>query len=196
MAEKCKTIGLLMGSFNPVHLGHLIIAQSVINELLVDEIWFVVSPHNPFKNADDLADENHRLEMVKLGIENNTKFKATDIEFSLPKPNYSYITIQKLIEENPNYNFRLIIGGDNFNNFHLWNEYEYLLNNCPPIVYPRFGIELNPQIDVEKTHILNPPLLDISSTLIREYLNKGLSIKYLVSETVEEYIKEKELFRK
>lgn len=185
-------VGLLFGSFNPIHIGHLIIAQAVINNKLADEVWFVVSPQNPFKVSLNLLDENERLVMVKEATKSNIHFVVSDVEFSLSKPSYTYQTIEVLKNTYPNNSFSIIIGSDNLVIFHKWKEFKSLLNDCDLIVYPRNGYELkNDEIPTEKYTLLDVPMIDISSTQIRNMCKKGESVRYIVDDNTYNILKEK-----
>lgn len=184
-------IGLLFGSFNPVHIGHLIIANSMIDLALLDEVWLVVTPLNPFKKRDELLDENERLKMVNLAIGDNKKLRSSDIEFDLPKPNYSIETILFLKQKFPQNKFYLVMGEDNLLKFDQWKDYDKIFEEVEVLVYPR-PYTPNTQLKIHpRVHIFNTPLLDISSTYIRENIKYGKSIKYLVPESVETYIMKK-----
>jgi nicotinate-nucleotide adenylyltransferase len=180
------TIGLYFGSFNPIHVGHLIIAQHILNHAKLNKIWFVVSPQNPLKEKSSLLNEYKRLNLVKLGIEDNNKFKAIDIEFKLPKPSYTIDTLTYLKEKYPNYNFNIIMGSDGYSNISKWKNYEVLLNNYKVLVYNR------PNYAITQTHknveIINAPLLDISATYIRSLIKQNKDITYLVPPMVQEEI--------
>ena len=130
-------IALFFGSFNPIHQGHLVIAQAALTQNLVDEVWFIISPQNPFKNADELLDEQSRLQMVNLSIQSQPQFKACDIEFTLPKPNYTINTLNEILKHYPSETFKLLIGEDNLVHFHLWNDYQDILIQVELLVYPR-----------------------------------------------------------
>jgi len=188
-------IGLFFGSFNPIHTGHLLIADYFIEFGLLDKIWFVVSPQNPFKTNYTLIDENLRLEMLKLAISDNEKFEACDIEFNLPRPSYTANTLEYMRNQFPEYEFIPIIGGDNLHSFHLWKDYERILEKHEIFVYRRAGYYTNPLFaNQSNIKIFDVPLLNISSTYIREMLQVGKSIKYLVPDSVEEYIKIHKLY--
>lgn len=180
-------IGLYFGSFNPVHTGHLIIANHVLEYTPVDRIWFVVSPQNPLKESKSLLNEYHRLHLVNLAIENNPGFKGSNVEFSLPRPSYTIDTLTYLSEKYPKDEFSVIMGADSFCNITKWKNYVQLLNQYQIIVYKRPGFEVNEAIPAKLT-IVDAPLLEISATYIRDQLLQKKSIKYLVPEAVEEYI--------
>ncbi len=180
-------IGLYFGSFNPIHTGHLIVANHVLEHTDIDKIWFVVSPHNPLKDSHSLLNEYDRLHLVKLAIEDNNRFRASNVEFQLPKPSYTVNTLAYLSEKFPLERFSIILGADSFQNIHRWKNFEQLVGNYAIVVYNRPGFEIN------ETHgadikLLNAPLLDISSTYIRKLIKDKKSIKYLVPANVEEYI--------
>lgn len=181
-------IGLLFGSFNPIHIGHLIIANSMLDLAGMDEVWLVVTPLNPFKKKDDLIAEDQRLKMVNIAIHSNPKLKSSDIEFSLPQPNYTIDTLMYLKEKFPENEFFLVMGEDNLVKFDQWKDYDKIFENFEVLVYPR-PYTPNTQLKIHpRVHIFNCPLLDISSTYIRENIKYGKSIKYLVPDSVENYI--------
>jgi nicotinate-nucleotide adenylyltransferase len=181
-------VGLLFGSFNPIHIGHLIIANSMLDLAGLDEVWLVVTPLNPFKKKDELMDESERLKMVNMAISANPKLKSSDVEFSLPRPNYTYDTLMYLKNQFRDITFFLIIGEDNLVKFDQWKDYDLIFENFEVLVYPR-PYTPNTQLKIHpRVHIFNCPLLDISSTYIRENIKYGKSIKYLVPEAVENYI--------
>ena len=173
-------IAIFSGSFNPIHNGHLAIAREALAQDAADELWFLVSPQNPLKKNIDLFPEADRLEMVKLAIENETGMKASDFEFHLPRPTYTINTLEKLRENYPEHQFKLLIGGDNLAIFHKWVEYKRIIDEFGLIVYPRpdFNIENLPQF--QNTTLISAPLIDLSATAIREKLNKGESITGMV----------------
>lgn len=188
-------VGLFFGSFNPIHIGHMIIAQTMIDSSHIDELWFVVSPQNPFKKNKNLLHEFDRLDMVDAAIASNSKFRTSDVEFNLPKPNFTAHTLAVLSEKYPEKEFSLIIGGDNLASFHKWKNYESILTHHDLLVYPRPG-ENRPQINNnERVHFIDAPLLDISATFIRTKIKNGHSIKYLVPIEVEEFIRNKKFYQ-
>lgn len=188
-------VGLFFGSFNPIHTGHMIIAQTMLDSPHIDELWFVVSPQNPFKKNKNLLHEFDRLDMVDAAIANNPKFRTCDIEFNLPKPNYTAHTLAVLSEKHPDNAFSLIIGGDNLASFHKWKNYEVILNHHELLVYPRPQSK-TPQIEItDQIHFVEAPLLDISATFVRSKIKDGYSIKYLVPLEVEEFIERKKFYQ-
>ena len=189
-------IGLFFGSFNPIHTGHLLIADYFIEFTELDKIWFVVSPQNPFKINDKLLDENLRIELLKLAIKNNSHFEVTDVEFNLNRPSYTVNTLAHLREQFPEHTFFPIIGGDNLQSFHLWKNYEEILKQHQIFVYRRSGFHGNPLLANHKhIKVFDVPLLNISSTYIREMLQAGKSIKYLVPEVVQQFIENHKLYK-
>lgn len=180
-------IGLYFGSFNPIHTGHLIIANHILNESGLQKIWFVVSPLNPFKQPDNLLNEYDRLHLVQKAIENDLRLKASDIEFSLPKPSYTVHTLAYLKEKYPAHNFSIIMGSDSFQNLQNWKNADIIAANYPIIIYKRPGFEVANKLNAS-IQVMAAPLLEISSTYIRELIRAGKAIKYLVPPTVEEEI--------
>lgn len=180
-------IGLYFGSFNPVHIGHLIIANHVVNHTEVDKVWFVVSPHNPLKEAHSLLNEYDRLHILNLAIEDNNKFRGSNVEFHLPKPSYTIDTLTYLSEKFPLERFSVVMGSDSFQNIHRWKNFEQLVENYSIIIYNRPGFEVKERYGADLT-ILDAPLLDVSSTFVRKQLKEKKSIKYLVPTNVEEYL--------
>jgi nicotinate-nucleotide adenylyltransferase len=185
-------IGLYFGSFNPIHAGHLIIAQTLFQRGGLDQVWFVVSPQNPFKKQESLAHEHDRLRMVELAIEDNFDFRASDVEFRMPKPSYTIDTLTLLSEKHPQHQFSLFLGSDNLSHFHKWKNYKAILEHYPILVYPRPG-EVK-TLDHPGVSYVDAPLLDISATFIRQSIQDGLSVRYLLPERVEQYIVAKKLY--
>ena len=181
-------VGLFFGSFNPIHIGHLIIANTMVMNTDLDEVWMVVSPQNPFKKNNGLLHEFDRFEMVSLAIQDNLKLKVSDIEFQLPKPSYTIDTLTVLSEKHPQHEFVLIIGEDNLVAFPKWKNYDKILEYFELYVYPRPNAEKSTLIDHPKVRIVPAPLLDISATFIRNAIKENKSIRYLVTEQVENYI--------
>jgi nicotinate-nucleotide adenylyltransferase len=188
-------IGLYFGSFNPVHTGHLIIANHIIEHSELDKIWFVLSPHNPLKESHTLLNEYDRLHLVELAIEGNTKFRASNVEFHLPKPSFTIDTLAYLTEKFPLEHFTVIMGSDSYRNLPRWKNYGQILNYFKIIVYERPGFKMEGALP-ENIQLLKAPLLEISSTYIRDQVKEGKSIQYLVPEKVAQYIVESGYYRK
>jgi len=180
-------IGLYFGSFNPVHIGHLIIANHVINNTDLQQVWLVVSPHNPLKQSATLLNEYHRLHLVQSSIEGESRLKASNIEFHLPKPSYTVDTLAYLKEKYPQHVFAVIMGSDSFCNLTRWKNYEIIIKNHPLYIYERQGFKINNEINAD-IKVLEAPLLQISSTRIRELVKQGKSIRYMVPDIVKEEI--------
>ena len=179
--------GLYFGSFNPIHVGHLIIANHVLNETDVEKIWFIVSPQNPFKNESTLLNEYHRLHLVRLATENDNRIKASEIEFGLPRPSYTVDTLAYLSEKFPDNEFSIIMGSDSYQNLPKWKNAEVILNNYGVYVYQRPGHEILNN-NTPRLHILKAPLLELTATEIRKTIAEGKSIRYMVPESVLEEI--------
>ena len=175
-----KHIGLFFGSFNPVHIGHLIIANHMANETDLDQVWMVVSPQNPFKDKKSLAKDRDRYNLVHLAIGDNPKLSVSDIEFSMPKPSYTIDTLTYLKEKYPNKIFYLIMGGDNVPTLPKLNNSELLIENYKIYVYKRPGYDLGPLASHPNITSVEAPLLDISSTHIRQLIKERKSIQYLM----------------
>jgi nicotinate-nucleotide adenylyltransferase len=180
-------IGLFFGSFNPIHIGHLIIANHILNEAGVEKIWFIVSPLNPFKTDTFLLNEHDRLNLIKETVQGDVRIIASDIEFQLPKPSFTVNTLAHLKENYPENKFLIIMGSDSFQNLDKWKNFEAIIDNHKILIYQRPGFEIKNKINAE-IEILNAPLLDISSTEIRKLIKKGKSIRYLVPEKAREEI--------
>ncbi|WP_143959972.1 nicotinate (nicotinamide) nucleotide adenylyltransferase [Litoribacter populi] len=185
-------IGLFFGSFNPIHIGHLIIANVMVDQTDLDEVWFVVSPQNPFKNPRSLLHEQDRLRMVELAIADHFSFKATDVEFHMPRPSYTIDTLTYLSDKHPGHEFKLIIGGDNLNHFHKWKNSEQILEQYGLYVYPRPG--KNKVLEHSNVRYVDAPMIDVSATFIRKSIKSVFSVKYLLHPKVEEYIMDKKFF--
>lgn len=181
-------ITLYFGSFNPIHNGHLAVAQKVLDKKMSDELWLVVSPQNPLKEEETLWPEADRLAMVQLAIEGKKGIKASDYEFHLSRPSYTYQTLLRLKQDFPQHSFNVLIGGDNLEAFDHWRDHEKILDEFGLIVYPRPGYKNEELVHHPNVTLLNAPLLDISSTEIRERLSKGLSLVPLVPKSVADYI--------
>jgi nicotinate-nucleotide adenylyltransferase len=181
-------IGLYFGSFNPIHHGHLIIANHVLSNTGLTQIWFVVSPQNPLKPSGALLNEYHRLHLTRLAIEGNDRFKASDFEFHLPRPSYTIDTLTYLQEKYPLHRFSVIMGSDSLSNINKWKNYQQILSNYEIVVYPRPGHPINDMQTHGSLSVVKAPLLEISATYIRDNIKTGKSIRYLVPEKVMEEI--------
>lgn len=201
-------IGLYFGTYNPIHVGHLIIANHMAEFADLDQVWMVVTPHNPLKKKATLLDDHHRLQMVYLATEDYPKIKPSNIEFKLPQPNYTVITLAHLEEKYPNHQFSLIMGEDNLKTFHKWRNYEVILENHDIYVYPRLedkgrtgetisdepeNIELKSH---PKIHVIDAPIVEISSTFIRNSIKEGKNIQPLLPPKVWEYIDHNNFYKK
>lgn len=181
-------IGLFFGSFNPIHVGHMIIANHFVEYGDLDEIWLVVTPHNPLKKKSTLANDYDRLHLVNLAIDDNLKLRATDIEFKLPQPSYTIDTLTYLSEKHPNKEFVLIMGGDNLATLHKWKNYEIILEDYGIYVYQRPEYDLGDLQNHKNVRIFQAPLMSISASFIRKSIKAKKSVRYLVHDAVLEYI--------
>lgn len=189
-----KKIGIFGGSFNPIHIGHLALANYLCELEKVDEIWFLVSPHNPLKPREDLLDDNLRLEMVKRSVEGYSKFKVSDIEFQLPRPSYMIHTLDKLKETYPDNEFILIIGADNWTLFPRWKEADRIRKENRIIIYPRRGYHFTQEDLPENVTLSNTPLFEINSTFIRKCLKEGKDLRFFVPKPAYEMIMQQHLY--
>jgi len=191
-------IGLFFGSFNPIHIGHLIIANTVREYTDLNQVWFVVSPQNPFKSSKSLLADVDRLRMVELAIEDNFDLRVSNVEFSMPKPSYTVDTLAYLKDYYPQHHFSLILGSDNLRHFHKWKNYEEILNQHGVIIYPRPNADQDKTSEQIKNHpairMVEAPLLNISATFIRSCIKNNRSIKYLVHDRVAEFIHDRKLY--
>ena len=191
-------IGLYFGTFNPIHIGHLIIANHMAEYSDLDQIWMVVTPHNPLKKKSTLLDDSHRLQMVHLATEDFLKIKPSDIEFKLSQPNYTINTLAHLQEKYPNYEFSLIMGEDNLKSLHKWKNYEVILEHHQIYVYPRISEE-SENLELKnhpKIHLIDAPVVEISSTFIRDNIKKGKNVQPLLPNKVWEYIDHNNFYKK
>ncbi|MGZ4115902.1 MAG: nicotinate (nicotinamide) nucleotide adenylyltransferase [Bacteroidia bacterium] len=189
-------VGLFFGSFNPVHVGHMVLANYMLAYTDLDRIWFVVSPHNPLKQKSSLLHERQRLQMVTLAIGDNNKMKASNIEFKLPQPSYTINTLTYLKEKYPANDFVLIMGADNLEGFHKWKNYEEILKQYEIYVYPRPDTKGGDLINHKKIKLVNAPLMEISSTAIRNAIKEKKDLRYFVPEAAWEYLKESHFYEK
>lgn len=199
-----KKVGLYFGTYNPIHVGHLIIANHMVQYAELDELWFVVTPQNPLKPKASLLADYHRLALVQIAVDNNFKLRASNIEFSLPQPSYTIHTLVALKEKHPEYDFTIIMGEDNLNTFPKWKNYEQILGDYSILVYPRVESDENLSVRVEgrsdllehpKVTMVDAPLMKISASFIRKAINHGKDVRYLLTEPVLKYVDEMNFYR-
>ncbi len=193
-----KKIGLFFGSFNPIHIGHLILGNYILENSDMEELWFVVSPQNPFKDKKSLLKDHNRLDMVQLAIRNYPKMRASNVEFSLPTPSYTIDTLTHLTEKYPDYSFSLIMGEDNLGSLPKWKNYELLLERYHIIVYPRiFGEEKNDEVfeslrltiaQHENISLITAPIIELSATEIRNMIKEGKNVRPMLPPEVFDYL--------
>jgi nicotinate-nucleotide adenylyltransferase len=191
-------IGLYFGSFNPIHVGHLIIANHMVEHSNLDQIWLVVTPHNPHKKKSSLLDNHHRLRMVDAALEEYPKLKSSKIEFDLPQPSYTVNTLAHIAEKYPKDTFSLIMGEDNLKSLHRWKNYKTILENHHIYVYPRIS-DAKGEIQFanhKKIHKVAAPIVEISSTFIRNSINENVNIRPLLPQNVWEYLDEMNFYKK
>lgn len=190
-------VGLYFGSFNPIHIGHLVIANHIAEYSDLDQVWFVVTPHNPFKKKSSLLDNYQRLEMVYRATKDYQKLKPSNIEFNLPQPNYTVNTLVHLQEKYSEYEFALIMGEDNLKSFHKWKNYEVILENHHIYVYPRISENvIETQFhNHDKIHFIKAPIMQLSSTFIRKSVKEGKNVQPMLPEHVWEYLDEMNFYR-
>jgi nicotinate-nucleotide adenylyltransferase len=188
-------IGLFFGSFNPIHIGHLIIANYMANHTELDQVWLVVSPQNPFKRYGDLVNTYDRLEMAKLATDNSDNIKVSDVELKLPQPSYTIDTLAHLKEQYPQHEFAIIMGSDNLASLHKWKNYKLILRDYRIFVYPRPGYENAELASHPAVTITMTPLMELSATFIRKSLAEGKNIQYFVPDSVLQFIDSKSLYK-
>lgn len=202
-----KSVGLYFGTFNPVHVGHLIIANHLADHTELDEVWLVVSPQNPFKEKSSLLPDYHRLNLIKIALEDNPKVQVSNVEFSLPKPSYTVHTLVHLKEEFPDHTFALIMGEDNLRSLHKWKNYQAILENHKVYVYPRvLTLQEKEDLKLHRTQAVltnhpniikvDAPVMKLSSSFIRKSINEGFDVRYLLTEPVYRYVKEMHFYEK
>jgi nicotinate-nucleotide adenylyltransferase len=193
-----KQVGLFFGSFNPIHIGHLVIAEYMAEFTPLEQVWFVVSPQNPLKKKETLLSENNRIHMVRIALEDDSRFKASNIEFGLPRPSYTIDTLVHLNEKYPKVDFSLIIGHDNLATLHKWKNYEALLRNYKLYVYPRVSSTQEKSILESHPSVImtDAPIVELSSTFIRKAISEGKAIKHMLPAKVAEYLEEMNFYRK
>ena len=188
-------IGLFFGSFNPMHMGHKIIASYLVEFSDLEKVLFIVSPQNPLKQKKTLLDQNHRLQIIRAEVEDNPKLAVSDVEFSMPQPSYTIDTLVRLKEEHPEHEYALIMGADNLQNFHKWKNFEQILEDYSIYVYPRHGYEV--EGSHENIHLIEGvPQMEISASFIRNSIKQGKDISYLMTEKAWEYTDEMNFYKK
>lgn len=202
-------IGLYFGTFNPIHVGHLVIANYMAEFTELDQVWLVVTPHNPLKDKSNLLNDRHRFALVQEAIDDNPKLKVTDVEFNLPKPSYTITTLTYLNEKYPKHEFSLIMGEDNLRTFHKWFNHEVILKKHKMFVYPRvLTMQEEQEVHSISRDFLNnyrthknviicedAPVMKVSSSFIREAIKQGKDVRYLLTEPVYKYIDEMNLYK-
>lgn len=189
-----KVVGIFGGSFNPVHRGHIMLAQYLSQHSHLDEVWLTLSPQNPLKQSSELLDDVHRLAMLNEAVKGIDGVEVCDIELSMPRPSYTINTLETLSQKFPQYQFNIVIGGDNWNLFDRWCDYRRIIDEYGVVVYPRPGYELNPAND-KNVEVVSAPLADVSSTEIRQAIAEGKDVKDLLPQGVWEYIKNNNLYK-
>lgn len=189
-----KSVGLFFGSFNPIHIGHLALANYMLAFENLNEIWFVVSPQNPFKKVNDLIDAKHRVEMVRLATQNQNQYKVEDIELKLPIPSYTIDTLKALKVNYPSHEFSIIMGADNILRFDNWKAAEEIINNYQLLVYPRLGYAVDKNQLPANCKLTNAPLVELASTEIRSWIKENKQVPYLIPEPVFDYIQQHQLY--
>ena len=191
-----KQVGIFSGSFNPIHIGHLILANYMLEFTYLDEVWFVVTPHNPLKKVDSLLGDCIRLEMTRLAVKDFDRLLVSDIEFDMPKPSYTIETLTKLKAENPGLEFTLLIGSDNWVKFPRWKDNERLAKEFKILVYPRLGEDvLINGLHTENVRLVDAPVVEISSTFIRESIRAGKDVRAFLPNRVYDYILSNKLYK-
>lgn len=188
-------IGLYFGSFNPIHMGHLILANYIVEYSNLDEVWFVISPHNPLKQRAQLLDDYQRLHLVNLAIDDFPKFRSCDIEFRMPKPSYTIDTLAYLGEQYSEHHFTLIMGEDNLTTLHKWKNYELLVENNKIMVYPRPNSKPSQFHNHKNVQLINAPQIDISSSFIRQSIAEGKNVRFFLPNKAWQYIDEMNFYK-
>ena len=189
-----KKIGIYSGSFNPIHHGHVMLANYLVEFSDLDELWFVVTPQNPLKQKGDLLDDDERLKMVQLALGDDPRFLVSDIEMHLPTPSYTINTLTSLSEQNPDCEFVFICGMDSLQNFKNWREYQRILDNYELLVFPREGYDGGELANYPSVTILKTPILEISSTFIRQCIKEGRDVRHFMPEKAFAYMKENHFY--
>jgi len=189
-------IGLYFGTFNPIHIGHMAIANYLVEFTSIDQLWFVVSPQNPHKKKQNLLNDYHRLEMVHRAVDDDDRFRVSNIEFGLPKPSYTVDTLAYLKDKFPDHHFKIIMGSDNLEKFHKWKNYQQIVDNYGIIIYPRPGFEPSKHELPKSTEIAKAPQMEISSTFIRKAIRSGKDVRHFLPQKTWEYLDEMNFYKK
>lgn len=188
--------GLYFGSFNPVHIGHLAIANFMIEFSTLEQLWFIISPHNPLKEKKTLLNDHHRLALVRLALDEDERFRVSDIEFKLPTPSYTIDTLIYLGEQYPGHEFQLVMGADQLKTFHKWKHADLISSNYHRLIYPRPGIDPKIINAIPNSTMVNAPLMEISSSFIRQAIKDGKDIRHLVPAKSYSYLREMHFYEK
>jgi nicotinate-nucleotide adenylyltransferase len=189
-----KKVGIYSGSFNPIHHGHVMLANYLVEFSDLDELWFVVTPQNPLKKKEDLLDDDERLKMVQLAISDDPRIHVSDIEMHLPTPSYTINTLTALSEQHPDSEFVFVCGMDSLQNLKNWREYQKILDNYELLVFPREGYDGGELINYPSVTVLKTPILEISSTFIRQCIKEGRDVRHFMPEKAFKYMKEHRLY--
>lgn len=188
--------GLYFGSFNPIHIGHLAIANFMVEYSELEQLWFVVSPQNPLKEKKSLLKDYHRLEMVRLAVEDDERFRVSDIEFKLPTPSFTIDTLTYLEEKHPGRKFQLVMGADGLSTFHKWKHADLIVKKYHRLIYPRPGTDLDTVAHLPNATLVNAPMMEISSSLIRKAIKEGKDVRHLVPARAYKYLREMHFYEK
>lgn len=188
--------GLYFGSFNPIHMGHLAIGNFMIEFSDLEQLWFVVSPQNPLKEKKSLLKDYHRLEMVRRAIEEDERFRASDIEFHLPTPSYTIDTLAYLEEKHPSREFQLVMGADGLRTFHKWKHANLIVEKYHRLIYPRPGNDMEALARLPNATVVDAPLMEISSSFIRKAIKEGKDIRHLMPAKAYQYMREMHFYEK
>ncbi len=189
-----RKVGIYSGSFNPIHHGHVMLANYLVEFSDLDELWFVVSPQNPLKQSAELLDDKERLKMVQLAIGDDPRFHVSDIEMHLPKPSYTINTLSILSDQHPDYQFVFICGMDSLQNLHRWRDYQKILDRFKLLVFPREGNDGGELIHHQSVTVLKTPILEISSTFIRQCVKEGRDVRHFMPQKAFEYMREQRFY--
>lgn len=190
-----KRVALFGGSFNPIHIGHLALANFICENDFVDELWFLITPENPLKQNEELLNEHQRLEMVQLATKEYRRFVASEFEFTLSRPSYSINTLKSLQIKYPEYQFFWVLGADNWLSFNKWKDYQLILDQFNLLIYPRLGYQVDIESLPNNVQYVDSPMIEVSSTFIRANIKEGKDICYFMHPKVYQYIKQHALYK-